>query len=271
MLEIGDGTITGSYKVSLHSHSPIISGQFNIGFDTSVYNPTALNSGRAIGVRGLAGYSTNGYNYGVLGQVWGTQDGAGIFGTISNNIGIRIPGRYAGYFDGRVCVSGDLTVNGNINGVILGETVSKANVATAMSVSTEKVSDKLSGLSAVSFYKQRPATVNNVIQGDTIEAERTIPIVEAQSIEKPHYALSLEDVEAVYPELVYNKEDGTKGINYMEMIPLLVQSVSELKAEVTALKAENTQLKAIVKNGQTDNGSLYIDMGGRQIKKNKKQ
>lgn len=132
---------------------------------------------------------------------------------------------------------------------------------------TGKVSDKLSGLNVIPFYKQRPAMPQNETVGDTIETARIINKVESQSLEKVHYALSTEDVEAVYPELVYEKENGNKGINYMEMIPLLVQSVNELKAEVATLRKENSLLKDAMNGSKTDNRALYIDMGGKQIRK----
>ena len=45
----------------------------------------------------------------------------------------------------------------------------------------------------------------------------------------------------VYPELVYEDDNGNISINYVEMVPLLVQSINELKSELAELKG--TSLK----------------------------
>jgi len=60
---------------------------------------------------GLAGNSTSGYNYGVMGIHAGTGNGAGIVGTVNGFSGVVVPGIYAGYFVGDVyLVTGTLTV-----------------------------------------------------------------------------------------------------------------------------------------------------------------
>lgn len=63
---------------------------------------------------------------------------------------------------------------------------------------------------------------------------------------KPHVGLIAQDVQAVLPEVVnstaYIMDDDTEylGVNYDQVIPLLVASIKELKAEVDALKARLT-------------------------------
>ena len=50
------------------------------------------------------------------------------------------------------------------------------------------------------------------------------------------YGLSAQDVEKVLPEIVKNRPDGTKGINYLNIIAFLVEAVKDLKQEVLQLK-----------------------------------
>ncbi len=50
------------------------------------------------------------------------------------------------------------------------------------------------------------------------------------------YGLAADQLRKVYPELVYEDQNGNMSINYIEMIPLLVQAINELKAEVEELK-----------------------------------
>ena len=57
-----------------------------------------------------------------------------------------------------------------------------------------------------------------------------------QYIKKTHYGIPVDEMEKYYPELVYTTNDGKKGINYTEMIPLLLQSIKELNAKIEDLE-----------------------------------
>lgn len=48
--------------------------------------------------------------------------------------------------------------------------------------------------------------------------------------------LSAQEVEKILPEVVKNRPDGTKGINYMNFIAILVESIKQLKQEIQSLK-----------------------------------
>ena len=50
------------------------------------------------------------------------------------------------------------------------------------------------------------------------------------------FGLSAQEVEKVIPEIVRNRPDGTKGINYMNLTAFLVEAVKELKQEIQELK-----------------------------------
>lgn len=90
-----------------------------------------------------------------------------------------------------------------------------------------------------------------------------------------HYGLSVEQLENEFPELVIEDKFGKKYINYVEMVPLLVQSIKELSTEVTMLKQqlgiEKTSKKAkqqtttIEKTRSTkfDKKSETYDLSGR--------
>jgi hypothetical protein len=52
------------------------------------------------------------------------------------------------------------------------------------------------------------------------------------------YGLAADQLKEVYPELVYEDKEGNYSINYIEMVPLLVQSIKELSAEVATLKEQ---------------------------------
>ena len=81
----------------------------------------------------------------------------------------------------------------------------------------------------------------------------------------------------VFPELVYEDKEGNFSINYVEMVPLLVQSIRELSAEVTELRQQlglektvnksKQQTTAIEKteNTKSDKNSTTYDLSGRPI------
>ena len=67
---------------------------------------------------------------------------------------------------------------------------------------------------------------------------------------KPHDTMSLQtgfvaqEIEAIFPELVKEDAEGFKSVNYIGLIPHLVEAIKVLKAENQALKVTNETLKA---------------------------
>ena len=50
------------------------------------------------------------------------------------------------------------------------------------------------------------------------------------------YGLIAQEVQKEFPEMVY-EEDGYLSVDYIQMIPVLVESIKELKSELDTLKA----------------------------------
>ena len=82
-----------------------------------------------------------------------------------------------------------------------------------------------------------------------------------QSLSPIQYGLDAEQLKAVYPELVYEDENGNVSINYVEMVPLLVQSINELSAKVAVLEGTSAKKSkaSAVTTGIEDNVS-EVDM-----------
>jgi|LakMenEpi03Aug12_release.lakeMendotaPanAssembly.Ray.scaffolds.fasta_scaffold191874_2 hypothetical protein len=59
---------------------------------------------------------------------------------------------------------------------------------------------------------------------------------------KVHYGFIAQDVEKIYPELVKNSEMGYKTINYIELIPFLVQKLNDNAKEIELLKFKIQEL-----------------------------
>ena len=88
------------------------------------------------------------------------------------------------------------------------------------------VVEKLSQLTAVQYNLSEPQAAQAfAASGDTVAAA-PLSVTDIQALEKTHYGLDAEVLKEVYPDLVYESQEGDLCINYTEMIPLLVQSVS---------------------------------------------
>lgn len=75
-------------------------------------------------------------------------------------------------------------------------------------------------------------------------------------LQKSHYGIIAQELQAIYPDLVYESGDGYLSVNYMEFIPLLIKTIQDLKLEIEVLK-DNTD-KAMPRNEGTTNNSNIL-------------
>ena len=66
----------------------------------------------------------------------------------------------------------------------------------------------------------------------------------------PHFGFIAQEVKEIYPELVHTDSNGYMYIDYIGMIPLLVNAIGELNAQIVELRAENSELNQAVINAQ---------------------
>ena len=217
------------------------------------------SSCRTYGVIGIAGNATSGWNYGVYGQLNGANNGAGVYGTAnSGENGSCVDGRYAGFFNGQTKVKGDLIVTGSIKGVILNNTSKVFNTYSLESEnSQDSFSDRLSKLSATYYYEDSPIVQTMTTQTDT--ACINVTTHDIQGDNRIHYSLELSQLKESFPELIYEQEDGTIGINYIEMIPILIQEINNLKSEISSIKSNNSYLESEHSNSSVPSVVLRTD------------
>lgn len=211
-----------------------------------------IPSQRAIGVFGIGGRSYTsigvfgGKNLGSFSPVnyAGIYGSTGTFPTFST-----YPGIYAGYFKGKVRVT-----NG-IYATVLSPTASASSSgqgeATILSDRGESVTDKLSQVQTVQFLRYDPTEEVGTRRDVSVPSDEEIDKMSPHQLdslaatlgeEEPErylspvqYGLDADQLKAVYPELVYEDANGNVSINYVEMVPLLVQSINELKKELAEL------------------------------------
>lgn len=195
--------------------------------DVSPYNTNAHPTGNLYGVYGVAGGAYSGRNYGVFGKLRpGNSTGAGVYGTNNDTIQ-TLSSRYAGYFRGNTAVNGTFYYTNM-------QATSDARLKTNISdVKLEAVS-QLKELHPVQFqWKQ----VEDVIVEDSVTI-KTIHFSNDIDFNKRHYGLIAQDVQKLFPELVEESGDGYLSVNYMELIPILIQAVQDLSSEVEELKKQ---------------------------------
>ena len=238
------------------------------GYIYGVYSSISIATSpkATIGVYGASGYSKNKRNYGVVGilnqstSTDNTYYGAAVYGCTGTTLP-ELDGRYAGYFCGNTRVTGVLTA---------GSVVTSSDYRLKENIRSLSLSDgclsKLMGMNVVEFNnKQRKyeastlgleeETEVDLLDSDTTEqttatlnkdnASGKVCWYEEDSpiIKNKHYGLIAQELKEIYPDLVVESQDGFLAINYLEIIPLLIRSVQELKCELDATKNSNSPVQ----------------------------
>lgn len=192
-------------------------------------NSTPNESGRSYGVVGVAGNRTSGYNYGVYGCLAGTNNGAGVYGTTSSLVPM-IQGIYAGYFFGDVYTVGTITSQEFT-------TLSDARYKSNIKQINSNTLTKISALNPVQYTMASATAIAfaNTEKSDTMSTTITTQNEDLAEVNKIHYGLLAQEVKEIYPELVHEDDAGVMSVNYIELIPLLIQAVQDLSDQVSAL------------------------------------
>ena len=219
-----------SYAIGLHSRNS--NGYYCIGIKGNS-SPSNSNGSYSIAVQGIASGGIDGRIYGVIGGInESTKYGAGIYGTLLNHNGVYIPGRFAGYFDGPVKVSGTVTATQFITP---SDMRLKENVTY---LSDEKESSALANVLDLNVIKYNyidtpvPDTLSTASLSNDLPKEKEM-----------HYGLSAQELQTMYPDLVREGQDGYLGVNYTELVPVLIRAIQELKEELDAAKGNGPMRK----------------------------
>jgi len=226
------GSSTGKHLISILGSSGIGTGNYNYGIKGNAYSSTSFTTGRTYGVYGYAGGASAGYNYGVYGMLAGTNYGAAVFGTTSGDC--YVGGKYAGYFYGNVKVTSEMWANV----VTESDERIKSNI---VSIHPDQSVANIKALNPVTYnLKQRE--INNANDSTSVVKYYD---ANCQFFQKPKFGLLAQEVQKVYPDLVYEDEDGNLGIDYTGLIPVLISAVQEQQKRIEELE------KKVKDNGAT--------------------
>lgn len=233
-------------------------------------------------------HSDNGiYHIGVMGMVpqtmYGTLPGnlngfnAAVYGISSDSIGgVNCPvplgqGSYAGYFVGDTYVNGMLTATSiyTPSDMQLKENVEPLNV-------TERgnsILENVMGMNVIQYnYKDRDYEMMDVNAGLSEEMKKVLEEYEEKyegnnntktdRQKDLHFGLSAQELQEVFPNLVKEGQDGYLGVNYTELVPVLIKCIQEMQQEIDELKGASAEAKAkanILTEGKTGLTAMAAD------------
>ena len=70
---------------------------------------------------------------------------------------------------------------------------------------------------------------------------------EKRDVNRKHIGFIAQEVKQVYPELVYEDEKGMLGIDYVSLIPVLVETIQELTKRLEAIENKNNDSQQLKK------------------------
>jgi len=196
-------------------------------------NPIAQRS--TMGVWGVGGGAYAGRNIGVAGTLHSGKAGAGIYGANQENAFFTLGEPLAGYFYGPLYVVGRVT--STVGYTTVSDMRLKRNVVRVADNERETGStlDRLTGLDVLEYNIRTPRQDEIAAMPDSLKPTGKDPNPDIR-----HYGVSAQELQKLYPDLVFEDGDGYLSVNYVEMVPLLLRSMQELKAELDKLKGKET-------------------------------
>ena len=82
------------------------------------------------------------------------------------------------------------------------------------------------------------------------------------------YGFLAQNVKENFPELVHTDNDGYMYVDYIGLIPILVQSINELRAELSELKGENQEEVPMLATQQAAQDELEASLGAAKLYQN---
>ena len=236
----------------------------NIGVIGTINANSDLTHEANMGVFGVVSPVNNGHgrNYGLCGMIGYSGDhygGAGIYATrytIYYAHPASIQGTYAGYFQGDVKVTGNLTIP---NMFIPSDSRLSENIVSLNDRGQQtNTLDNLLSMNVIEYNTKNRIKNDfpNGIRRDATEEEREayecLKKDEMKMSSRRHYGIDAEELQKVYPDLVLEGQDGYLSVNYVELVPILIRSIQELKQELDEVKGEAKAMTRSVSDETAD-------------------
>lgn len=265
-LLVGNSTWgTGSSTVGISGSPATIGTSNNIGIVGTINANSSYSNDNNYGVLGVVSSINvnHGRNYGLAGMIGFNNaipyGGTGIYGathTYLFSYPTNISGIYAGYFEGPIKVTGNITAS---NMYIPSDSRLSENVVSLTERGNDtNTLDNLLGMNVIQYnMKSRipdemPVGIENDSTGNIREAYEYLKKDEMKMTARRHFGIDAEELQKTYPDLVLEGQDGYLAVNYVELVPVLVKAIQELKQQVDELQGTEAAKKAPAKTSTTD-------------------
>ena len=247
------GFFPSTSKIKMEINSPLAGTTDNIGFQSSALMTGTSYSKMAIGVMGCAGNGYQGRNMGVMGYLAGSKYGAGIYGTIYSSLSSTIPGTYAGYFYGDTKVTGTLYAGNVVN---TSDIRLKENIESVSSKEGDaSFLDKIMSVDVLEYnLKDR---TSELFSDSEIKDEKVAKFISKEKA-KRHFGVSAQELQTLFPNLVEEGQDGYLAVNYIELVPVLIRSIQELKQELDEAKGSANGTRGTTDISQESSASKCV-------------
>jgi hypothetical protein len=251
-------------NVGISGSTAVMNYKRNIGVIGTISAESNLTNETNMGVCGIVSpiENTHGRNFGLCGMLGNYGDsysGAGIYATNYTfyfSHPTNIQGTYAGYFQGDVKVTGTLTIPNmfipsdsrlNENIVLLNDRGQQTNtLGNLLSMNVIEYNTKSR------IKDEFPDGIGRDATAKEREAYECLKKDEMKMSSRRHYGIDAEELQKVYPDLVLEGQDGYLSVNYVELVPILIRSIQELKQELDEVKGEAKAMTRSVSDETAD-------------------
>jgi Chaperone of endosialidase len=223
-------TTTGGYNYSnLGKVSQAVTGYSN---QTNMY----LN----IGVAGIAA-GTGNIKYAVYGLLSGTA-GTTQSSAITGDDNINAINTYAGLFNGKVKMNGSVFIDGNLTFGAF-KTISGFSASFTSTVCASNIV-----CSSDLRYKKNISplgnSLNNILKINGVRYDwKQEEFPEKHFSDKNQIGFIAQEIEKIFPEMVFTDEKGFKSVDYARLTPVLVEAIKELNVKNQKLESKNQKLE----------------------------
>jgi hypothetical protein len=153
-----------------------------------------------------------------------------VTGETELGLGLQVTGE--SYMDGSLTVSGSVLGSGPY--IDISDKRFKRNI---VRMESGEILEKISRLEGVSYELDR----------SRMKAQRRLGRGGDNNgdLNGREYGLIAQDVEKIFPQLVYTDEDGFKGLQYARFAPIFAEGLKQLTEEVRALQEDNKYMKGL--------------------------
>jgi hypothetical protein len=222
------GTGSGNHIYGHFSQTNIGSGNNLYGIKSTAYSSSAYSTGRTYGIYGLAGNASNGYNYAVYGSLSGTRYGAAVFGAVNGLGDVGLSAQYAGYFRGNIKCENVITC------VDLVETSDEKFKTNIIDLEPTEAIENLLKINPVK-YNLKQVEITQTI-GDTISVTKFFNESD-QLFTKTKYGVIAQELQKIYPDLVFEEGDGSLAVKYTGLIPVIIEAMQAQQKKIEELEA----------------------------------